>query len=98
MARRTPLMWIKEQGGWSSAKLLLDTYGHYMPTESAGFSDVLTASDGPRTAPTQNGEAEGDRGGHQSVMKSMGYGDGDIKLTPRSPIMHIGDPPPAWST
>jgi integrase len=49
MARGTPLKWIQEQGGWTTAKLLLDTYGHYMPTESAGFSDALTASDGPNT-------------------------------------------------
>ena len=29
------------QSGWSSAKLLLDTYGHFMPQEMDGFEDVL---------------------------------------------------------
>ena len=36
MARSTPLKWIQQQGGWASAKLLLDTYGHFMPSESSG--------------------------------------------------------------
>ena len=26
--------------------MLLDVYGHYMPTESAGFADAITAPDG----------------------------------------------------
>ena len=30
MARRTPLKWIQEQGGWTTAKVWLDTYGHFM--------------------------------------------------------------------
>ena len=48
MARGTPLKWIQDQGGWTTAKVLLDTYGHLMPTETRGFSDVLaTAADGP---------------------------------------------------
>ena len=29
MARGTPLKWIQQQGGWSSARMLLDTYGHF---------------------------------------------------------------------
>lgn len=37
MARGTPLEWIHEQGGWTTARVLLDTYGHFMPTESRGF-------------------------------------------------------------
>ncbi len=51
MARGTPLKWIQAQGGWTTAKLLLDTYGHFMPTESHGFADRITAPDGPQTAP-----------------------------------------------
>jgi hypothetical protein len=52
MARGTPLKGIQEQGGWTTAKVLLDTYGHYMPTESRGFADALAAaSDGPPAAP-----------------------------------------------
>ena len=50
MARGTPLNWILEQGGWTTAKLLLDTYGHFMPSESRGFSDALAAPDGAQTA------------------------------------------------
>jgi integrase len=46
MARGTPLKWIQEQGGWTTAKLLLDTYGHYMPTESRGFADALSGDPG----------------------------------------------------
>ena len=32
-------------GGWSSAKMLLDVYGHYMPREMRGFSDSLAPVD-----------------------------------------------------
>jgi integrase len=31
MARGTPLKWIQAQGGWTTAKLLLDVYGHFLP-------------------------------------------------------------------
>ena len=43
IARGTNLLWIQEAGGWASAKMLLDVYGHFMPTESAGFADAITA-------------------------------------------------------
>ena len=43
-------MWVQQAGGWTSAKMLLDVYGHYMPTETRGFADVLTATDGAETA------------------------------------------------
>jgi integrase len=33
MARGTPLKWIQAQGGWTTAKLLLDVYGHFLPSE-----------------------------------------------------------------
>ena len=52
LARGTPIKWIQAQGGWSSAKLLLDWYGHFLPSEQHGFSDALaTTPDGPQTAP-----------------------------------------------
>lgn len=39
------------RGGWTTAKVLPDTYGHFMPTESRGFADALAAaSDGPQAA------------------------------------------------
>ncbi len=44
MARGTNLKWIQAQGGWSSAKLLLDCYGHHMPTESNGLADALSTA------------------------------------------------------
>ena len=51
IARGTNLLWIQEAGGWSSAKMLLDVYGHFMPTESAGFADAITAPNGTPAAP-----------------------------------------------
>ncbi len=52
IARGTNLLWIQEAGGWASAKMLLDVYGHFMPTESAGFADAITAPNGTPAAPT----------------------------------------------
>ncbi len=46
LARGTNLKWIQAQGGWSSAKVLLDWYGHYLPTETFGYADAL--SDGAK--------------------------------------------------
>ena len=91
MAENTPLKWIQEQGGWSSAKVLLDTYGHIMPTESRGFADRLAAVDGTNAAQPESREESDGPGGCQDVAESMGYGDTEIDVTPRSPIMHIGD-------
>ena len=49
---RTPIKWVQVQGGWASAKLLLDWYGHFLPSEHHGFADALaTALDGAQTAP-----------------------------------------------
>ncbi len=42
MARQTPLKWIQQHGGWASAKMLLDTYGHFMPSEQSGYAANLT--------------------------------------------------------
>jgi hypothetical protein len=39
-------------GGWASAKLLLDLYGHFLPTETTGFADALSGGRRrPYTAP-----------------------------------------------
>ena len=71
MARGTPLKWIQEQGGWTTAKVLLDTYGHFMPTETRGFADALVATpDGPQAAPASRaaaggGRVQGDFGHHR---------------------------------
>ena len=31
--------------------MLLDVYGHFMPTETRGFADAITTPNGPQTAP-----------------------------------------------
>ncbi len=41
LARGTPIEWVRAMGGWSSAKMLLDVYGHYMPKEMRGYSESL---------------------------------------------------------
>ena len=52
LARGTNLMWIQSMGGWASAKLLLDLYGHYLPRENKGYADALSdAPERPYTAP-----------------------------------------------
>ena len=42
LAHGTNLKWIQAMGGWSSAKLLLDLYGHFLPTETTGYANALT--------------------------------------------------------
>jgi integrase len=59
LARGTPIKWIQHQGGWTTAKVLLDTYGHYMPDEMRGYADALAATpNGPPAAPARNGDSE----------------------------------------
>ena len=55
LARGTNIKWAQEAEGWTSAKMLLDVYGHYMATESSGFTDAITAPNGtcPAAAPTR---------------------------------------------
>ncbi len=62
MARNTPLKWIQTQGGWASAKMLLDTYGHYLPDEHAGYANAITrAPKRPYAAPHRSDGARGAR-------------------------------------
>lgn len=51
LARGTPIEWVRRMGGWSSAKMLLDVYGHFIPSEMSGFSNALGSDD--RTRPNQ---------------------------------------------
>jgi len=51
LARGTNLKWVQETGCWASAKTLLDVYGHFMPTESAGYADAIAAPNATQTAP-----------------------------------------------
>lgn len=52
LSRGTPIEWVRKMGGWSSSKMLLDVYGHYLPREMRGFSDALAPVD--RTTPHQS--------------------------------------------
>ena len=45
-------------GGWSSAKMLLDVYGHYMPNETHGYADARASGNGPYTALTLSHSSE----------------------------------------
>ena len=95
MARGTPLKWIQERGGWTTAKVLLDTYGHFMPTESRGFADALAAaSDGPSAAPRPGRVRDCGTIDPESPYASPGSDRSSTPTGPRSPIMHFTDPPP----
>ncbi len=55
MARGTNLKWLQAQGGWASAKMLLDIYGHFLPSEARGFADALaTPPDGTIRHPAES--------------------------------------------
>ncbi len=45
LSRGTPIERVRKMGGWSSAKMLLDVYGHFLPREMRGFSNTLTHRD-----------------------------------------------------
>ena len=46
LSRGTPIEWVRKMGGWSSAKMLLDVYAHFLPREMRGFSNTLSHGDG----------------------------------------------------
>ncbi len=74
MARGTPLKWIQSQGGWASAKVLLDTYGHFLPTETFGHANALTsAPERPQTAPADKPARREVRGIRKSRAGRRGY-------------------------
>jgi integrase len=94
MARGTPLKWIQAQGGWTTAKLLLDTYGHLMPTESHGFADALAAQNAPQAAPRRGLVSEATPLYPESAAPTGSYASSSPRTGPRSPIMHFTEPPP----
>jgi integrase len=51
LAKGTPIEWVRRMGGWASAKMLLDVYGHFIPREMQGHSNALEPVD--RTRPNQ---------------------------------------------
>jgi hypothetical protein len=91
---RHPLKWIQEQGGWASAKVLLDTYGHFMPSESHGFADAIMGSNGSETDFTATAADDpGDRTAQFAVINNDPPTPHRAS-NPRSPIMHFTEPPP----
>ncbi len=91
LARGTPIKWVQQQGGWTTAKVLLDTYGHYMPDEMRGYSDALTATpNGPPAAPTRNSDSEPDVSQSESPDFSWVSEAVDGTIIPRSPNRSIG--------
>lgn len=49
LSRGTNLLWVQQQGGWTSPAVLLSTYAHFLPAEVHGFADTLSTSpDGTR--------------------------------------------------
>ena len=51
LAAGTPIKWIQDRGGWTTAKILLDVYGHFLPTEIRGFADVVAGFQPAGNAP-----------------------------------------------
>ena len=50
LARGTSIKWIQSRGGSASAKLVLDLYGHFLPSDYRGFADAIgTSTDMGRT-------------------------------------------------
>ncbi|MCH7867921.1 MAG: site-specific integrase [Myxococcales bacterium] len=94
MARSTPLKWIQEQGGWASAKVLLDTYGHFMPSESHGYADAIMGSNGSGTAPTLRAANDLNDQPAQPPETAEDLTTRPFAINPRSPIMHLTEPPP----
>ena len=72
LARGTNLKWVQEAGGWASAKMLLDVYGHFMPTETRGFADAITTPNGPQTAPTTLPDTEKGRVPGRNIVYKKG--------------------------
>ena len=92
MTRCTPLKCIRAQGGWTTAKLLLDVYGHFLPTEyDRARRSHLSASGALNTHPGHGaaGDIYGDGAvSHPLVAAISGYRSSSTG--PRSPIMHLG--------
>jgi len=80
LARGSNLKWIQETGGWSSAKMLLDVYGHYLVSESSGYADALTPVNGPYTAPGQAATAHAAATTRGSFRSSEGKMEPTIRL------------------
>ena len=60
LVRGTPIKWVQEQGGWASARMLLDVYSHAIKREMQGHADALSPA---RSATQRNRAAHGDEDG-----------------------------------
>ena len=75
LARGTPIEWIQSRGGWASAKLVLDLYGHFLPSDYSGFADALCGanigSPKPLAAPQAHPALEERRATRARVPKNL---------------------------
>jgi hypothetical protein len=95
LSRGKPIKWVQAQGGWTTAKVLLDTYADYMPEGSRGFADRLfTAENAPQTHPQRAADSVESDAGAELIEVPEDFDDDDSSTGPRSPIMHFTLPPP----
>ena len=94
LSRGTPIKWVQTQGGWTTEKVLLDTYSHFMPSEMYGFADALAAGNGTPAAPAAEDAGADDGAGSEIDQFAWVYEPGPDSTAPRSPIMHLTEPPP----
>ena len=85
---------MQTQGGWTTAKVLLDTYSHFMPLEMHGFADALPAGNGTPAAPAPLAGEASKAPNPESEQFSWVYEPAPSTAGPRSPIMHLTEPPP----
>ena len=78
LAFGTNLKWIQNMGGGPSAKLRLNLYGHFLPTESTSFADAIDGDKRHDTAPTRT--AAGGRG----IPKSKKRAEPCSSVAPRT--------------
>lgn len=70
LAQGTPIKWIQAAGGWATAQLVLDTYGHHQPSESHGYASRMPGggSDSPATpGPEATGHDRKDLGNSRGM-------------------------------
>ena len=49
LSRDPDLLWVQRMGGWTSTKVLLDTYGHFTPSQQpAAYAGAVAARNGNR--------------------------------------------------
>ena len=81
-----PSSWLQAHGGWTTAKLLLDVYGHFLPSEYTGYADALSQPpNAPYTHPEALVPADAPDDGAASPTSSTGFrlpaGGDDAKVS-----------------